>query len=173
MGTRLVEDSKRKVEAFKIFLKTDRSQRKALDAFLDRANDLAYEVFQDQKSNLEVGAPLKPEELAAKFASKYTDLDPVTVQDAVHRGIEILVRVLGGASARNRPTRLFAVSPNFVLFAMSEQCVKVPHIGLCGYKRNKKGLAALDGADGYVARHAIQSTVVGYLNNDPILLLEV
>lgn len=163
------------VEGYRVVLTTTRDQRKALDAFLERVNKAAQQVYQIQKTNIEFNLPMTKAEMESRVSASNPDLDSSTVSDIVQRGLDRLAEELASGQSKRltRRSRTVDVDPGSLIFAMTERRVRVPHVGVCGVLYNKKGLQAVEGFDGAVNRHAIRSAKVGYHNNDPVVFLKV
>lgn len=163
-----------KRENFAIRLKLDRVQRKALDAFIERARKIVIWAYEEQRGHLEVGAPLTPEELAANAWQLNQDLCPQTCEHACAIGLEKLRAVLGGeiSDRKKRSASLFAVSGSKVMFSVFKKVVGVPHLGVCGFKRNMFILSKVEGTDAKQLSMEIYRTELGYLNNEPCVVVD-
>lgn len=163
-----------KRENFTIRLKLDRLQRKALDGFLERARKVVIWAYQEQKSNLEVGVPLTLEELASNAWYASQELCPETCEHACAIGLEKLRAVLGGeiSDRKKRSASLFAVGGSKVVFSVFEQVVGVPHLGACGFKRNRFILERIEGTDAKQLSMDTYRTELGYLNNEPCVVVD-
>lgn len=162
-----------KRESFAIRLKIDRVQRKALDAFLDRAREVVAWAYDEQRAACEVGAPMRLEELVEK-AKEGRDLHRETLEHACTVGLDRLKAVLGGeiTARRKRAASMFAVSSSSVVFSVFEQIVGVPYLGPCGFKRNMFILSRVDGTGAKQLSMATYRTELGYHNNEPCVMVD-
>lgn len=165
----------RKGERFVIKLKLDRTQRLAMDEFVDRATRTIWRIYSDQKAAIEAVIPMRPEELVER-ALLESGLHRATVEHACEIALEKLRTHLGGSAEparRGRKPRLFAVGKEEVDFSVVENIVRIPHVGPCSFRRNKKVQAYVEGFGGAQLRTAAHRVEVGYLNNEPVLRVDI
>ena len=162
---------KGKLEVFKVRLFLERKQRQELDSFLSFCNDISDFVFSIQKSAVLEGFPKKPEELTKLVIDSY-EISEETASDCTHEAIEFIQNWLGSNARPRKNHRSYAISPSSVKFSLTEKVVRVPHIGLCKFKPNAKCMSTVNGADGVLLTKQPASMLLGYLNNEPNLVIE-
>jgi hypothetical protein len=169
-----------KVEKYRIVLQLDRLQRKLLDRLEKACHHAVSHAVRHGLHRLEDLKLVTPLDEFEKIVEEFLkDANPPffheTKKEIARRANEVYASIVAGdiSDHKGRSRALLIVVPaDQVVFSSSGKQVRVPYLGVVGYKGNQKAVPF--GANGgiYVPQKAYQATL-GYHNQEPCLMLGV
>jgi hypothetical protein len=165
-----------KRENFRVILLLDRTQRKLLDRIIDVCNIAMHHAVRQAMHTLETTKLVTPLDEFERLASEFVkDCNPPIFEETKKRIAQIACDVYANMVAGDIETRrrrdytlICAIPPREVIFSSSGRQVKVPYLGVVNYRRN---MFAVTSEGGVHIPQTAHRMILGYLNNEPCLVL--